>query len=190
MINHSRLTLPQGKMAVLALTGAALLMLPATAQAQYDGMLVGTVNNSTTLYGPPVPVKRTITEESVATRQTPFGETTTHSFRTYDATPRHTAPAVRTYSYNYLDPTKVEPAAGMPRAIGTSDIAAVQQILRSRGYYTGPIDGALGGDTTQALRFYQAHNNLTASGAINDETLYSLGLIDRLTVPVGDFYTP
>lgn len=181
-------TRPHLKLLSLALAGSALLLMPAPAQAQYEGVLVGTVGNSQTLYGPPVLTQRTITEETVATRNTPFGETTTHSFRTYDATPPYTERSVRTY--NYADPYEIEPAAGFPRVIDSGDIAAVQQVLRHRGYYQGPVNGALNPETSHALRFYQAHNNLIASGGINDETLYSLGLIDRLTVPVGDLYIP
>lgn len=49
-----------------------------------------------------------------------------------------------------------------------------QQALRDQGFYYGPIDGAPGDETTQALRRYQIRNGLAVSGKLNEETLRSL----------------
>jgi peptidoglycan hydrolase-like protein with peptidoglycan-binding domain len=54
--------------------------------------------------------------------------------------------------------------------------AAVQRELRSRGYYNGEIDGAIGPRSRAAIRAYQADYGLDITGGITRELLDSLGL--------------
>ena len=45
------------------------------------------------------------------------------------------------------------------------------------GYYDGPIDGALGPMTREAIAAYQADNGLSVTSAIDEPTLATLGLV-------------
>jgi hypothetical protein len=55
-------------------------------------------------------------------------------------------------------------------------IAETQSLLQQMGYYRGEVDGLLGPLTREALAAYQADNGLTATAAIDQPTLDSLGL--------------
>lgn len=63
-----------------------------------------------------------------------------------------------------------------------------QQALRDQGFYYGPVDGAPGDETTQALRRYQIRNGLAVSGQLNEETLRSLQI--RGAAPSSPATTP
>ena len=67
------------------------------------------------------------------------------------------------YGYNGLPPDQV--------------IVDVQQQLQRDGYYDGPIDGALGPMTREAIAAYQADNGLAITSAIDEPTLAALGLV-------------
>ena len=54
--------------------------------------------------------------------------------------------------------------------------AQVQRALAVRGYYYGPIDGILGPGTRGAIQRYQIDHGLYATAAIDEPTLYRLGL--------------
>ena len=54
---------------------------------------------------------------------------------------------------------------------GLSDVAGVQVFLTSRGFEPGPVDGAFGDKTSNALKNYQASVGLSQSGVIDTETL-------------------
>ena len=54
---------------------------------------------------------------------------------------------------------------------GMTNTAGVQSFLTSRGFEPGPIDGAFGEKTANALRSYQASVGLNQSGSIDDATL-------------------
>jgi hypothetical protein len=54
--------------------------------------------------------------------------------------------------------------------------AQVQRALAARGYYYGPIDGILGPGTRSAIQRYQIDHGLYATAAIDEPTLYRLGL--------------
>jgi hypothetical protein len=66
------------------------------------------------------------------------------------------------YGYNDLPPGDV--------------VSDTQRALAQQGYYNGPIDGMLGPMTRSALRGFQADHGLAATAAIDQPTLYSLGL--------------
>ena len=54
---------------------------------------------------------------------------------------------------------------------GLSNTAGVQLFLTSRGFEPGPIDGAYGDRTADAIRSYQASVGLGQTGSINDELI-------------------
>jgi hypothetical protein len=53
-------------------------------------------------------------------------------------------------------------------------VSSVQSSLNNQGYYNGPIDGAMGPGTRQAIASYQNDNNLNVTGHINGPLLQSL----------------
>jgi putative peptidoglycan binding protein len=66
------------------------------------------------------------------------------------------------YGYNGLPPNQV--------------VVDVQAQLQRDGYYSGPVDGALGPMTRQAIAAYQADHGLAITSAVDEPTLSSLGL--------------
>ena len=54
------------------------------------------------------------------------------------------------------------------------DVKEVQQTLRDKGYYPGPIDGILGSRTRAALRQYQKDENLPVTGRLDADTARKL----------------
>ena len=52
----------------------------------------------------------------------------------------------------------------------------VQRALAQRGYYYGPVDGILGPGTRHAIQRYQIDRGLAVTAAIDEQTLYTLGL--------------
>lgn len=68
------------------------------------------------------------------------------------------------YTYNNLLPDQV--------------VTNVQNALKELGYYSGNITGSLGASTRHALSAYQADNGLDVTGAVDEETVRSLGLFE------------
>ena len=66
------------------------------------------------------------------------------------------------YGYNDLPPGDV--------------VSDTQRALAQQGYYRGPIDGLMGPGTRGALRRFQMDHGLAVTAAIDQPTLYSLGL--------------
>ena len=79
------------------------------------------------------------------------------------------SPYYNNYSYN-------GPIFGYGYASPFDVTAQVQRALASRGYYYGPIDGILGPGTRNAIQRYQIDHGLYATAAIDEPTLYRLGL--------------
>lgn len=52
----------------------------------------------------------------------------------------------------------------------------IQQALADKGYYTGPVNGAWGADSVEALKKFQADQNLTVDGKLGSLSLIALGL--------------
>ena len=52
----------------------------------------------------------------------------------------------------------------------------VQQALADRGYYTGPINGAWTSDCVDALKRFQADQNIGSDGKLGALSLIALGL--------------
>jgi len=57
-----------------------------------------------------------------------------------------------------------------------SENKAVQSRLKDLGYYTGPIDGYLGGNTVPAIRAFQRDDGLSVDGIVGKQTLQALGV--------------
>jgi peptidoglycan hydrolase-like protein with peptidoglycan-binding domain len=53
-------------------------------------------------------------------------------------------------------------------------VEQAQQKLRAEGLYNGPIDGVLGGETTQAVRKYQQKHGLQQTATLDQNTMQSL----------------
>ncbi len=56
------------------------------------------------------------------------------------------------------------------------EVTSIQQRLKSWGYYNGDIDGIYGWQTTNAVRLFQAKNNLSVDGVAGPQTLAAIGL--------------
>ena len=56
-------------------------------------------------------------------------------------------------------------------------VANVQSALQEQGYYQGEIDGILGPQTRAALAEYQSAQGLEATGAVDEPTLETLGMV-------------
>ena len=62
-------------------------------------------------------------------------------------------------------------------AVGTlSENKAVQSRLKDLGYYDGPIDGYLGGNTVPAIKAFQRDYGLSVDGIVGKATLSALGV--------------
>ena len=57
-----------------------------------------------------------------------------------------------------------------------SQIAAVQESLRERGFYYGEINGEESNETAAAITRFQVRSGIEVTGELNEETLRSLGL--------------
>src|SRR5437879_1522329 len=57
-------------------------------------------------------------------------------------------------------------------------IKQIQQALKDRGVYSGPVDGVMRGETRDAIRSFQEANNLhvTTEESMDDETRRALGI--------------
>ncbi len=73
-------------------------------------------------------------------------------------------------------------AAGVSRAAGNPDVAALQVGLRARNVYVGTIDGLFGNETSAAVRELQLRAGLPATGAFGPGTRRLLGAYARPTV--------
>ena len=71
--------------------------------------------------------------------------------------------------------------AGTASHPGTPDpdrIQQIQQALKDKGVYSGPVNGVMGPETRDAIRSFQKANNLhvTAEESMDDETRRALGI--------------
>lgn len=63
-----------------------------------------------------------------------------------------------------------------PTAFSVEDIKGVQMALKNRGYDPGEINGMLSSETQEAIRQFQAANNLPVTGKIDERTQLALGV--------------
>jgi hypothetical protein len=68
------------------------------------------------------------------------------------------------------------PIFGYGQAAPGDVTVEVQRALAQQGYYYGPIDGILGPGTRSAIQRYQIDHGLAVTAAIDEQTLYRLGL--------------
>jgi peptidoglycan hydrolase-like protein with peptidoglycan-binding domain len=61
-------------------------------------------------------------------------------------------------------------------AQGSDTVKSVQQALKDKGLYSGPVDGINGVSTKSAVKKYQEDQHLSADGRIGPKTLDSLGI--------------
>lgn len=88
------------------------------------------------------------------------------------------------YAPYYYDPYYYGPApyyyappVGVPAGAYAGSVEIdVQRALAHRGYYRGPVDGAIGPQTRAAIRTYQVDRGLPVSGHIDGPLLKSLNL--------------
>ena len=59
---------------------------------------------------------------------------------------------------------------------GSSSVSRVQRALKTRGYYSGSIDGDAGSGTRAAIRGFREDNGLGSSSRIDSTLLRALGL--------------
>ena len=60
----------------------------------------------------------------------------------------------------------------------SEEVRSIQQALKSRGYYTGNIDGIFGTATKNAVTAFQRDNGLKVDGIAGKETLKALNIAD------------
>lgn len=90
----------------------------------------------------------------------------------------------QSYYYSNYYPTTPAAIYNEAAAVGecvpvqvTGDVVTrVQQALRARRFYSGPVDGVSGASTRSAIRTYAATVGLPSNGAIDANLLASLGL--------------
>ncbi len=64
-----------------------------------------------------------------------------------------------------------------PRASAENgDTKKVQETLRDKGYYKGPVDGIMGHQTRMAIRQYQESEKLQVNGHLDGDTAAKLGV--------------
>jgi lipid-binding SYLF domain-containing protein len=66
---------------------------------------------------------------------------------------------------------------GIGTASSVENIRQVQIALKNRGYYAGDINGMLSTQMQDALRKFQAANNLPVTGVLDDRTQAALGVV-------------
>ena len=55
-------------------------------------------------------------------------------------------------------------------------VRVIQSKLKNWGYYDGAVDGVFGSQTTQAVKYFQRKNGLSADGIVGPATLKALGM--------------
>lgn len=69
-----------------------------------------------------------------------------------------------------------------------SENKAIQSRLKDLGYYTGPIDGYLGGNTIPAIKAFQRDYGLSVDGIVGPQTLQALGVSVGSSQASSDLY--
>ncbi|MFC5447325.1 CAP domain-containing protein [Paenibacillus aestuarii] len=66
------------------------------------------------------------------------------------------------------------PAFAFGKGAKGPDVFAVQGMLKSLGYYSGPITGYYGNQTTEGVKAFQSKYGLPVTGNVDDQTLQSI----------------
>ena len=56
------------------------------------------------------------------------------------------------------------------------EVRTIQSKLKNWGYYDGAVDGIYGSQTTEAVKYFQRKNGLSADGVVGAATLRALGM--------------
>jgi len=67
-------------------------------------------------------------------------------------------------------------AAALRRGSRGDDVTTLQKKLRNWGYYSGTVDGIFGGQTEEAVKYFQRKNGLTPDGIVGQATAKALGM--------------
>lgn len=70
------------------------------------------------------------------------------------------------------EPTMAEKKAGETKSRPSAK--QIQTALKNAGYYQGPVDGRIGKGTRQAIKAFQAANNLSSDGKVGKKTWAAL----------------
>jgi peptidoglycan hydrolase-like protein with peptidoglycan-binding domain len=97
---------------------------------------------------------------------------------TAKTTTAKTTPKSRTAATKTTKGKKTVRKASAPRQLApTKDrYQQIQQALANKGYYSGEPNGAWGPDSVEALKRFQADQNLTPDGKLGSLSLIALGL--------------
>jgi lipid-binding SYLF domain-containing protein len=79
---------------------------------------------------------------------------------------------------------------GLGTASTVEDIKQVQIALKNRGYDPGDINGMVSSQTQEAVRKFQAANNLPVTGILDDRTQAALGVTVKGTSNPDTFHAP
>src|SRR5262245_16108281 len=74
------------------------------------------------------------------------------------------------------DPSETDPTRGKPIKIDESRALQIQQALKQRGFYTGELTGVYDQVIVEAMRCFQAQENIPATGYPTAHALKRLGL--------------
>lgn len=61
----------------------------------------------------------------------------------------------------------------------SEEVRQIQQVLKSKGYYVGNVDGIFGTQTKNAVTAFQRDNGLRVDGIAGSQTLKALGLAEN-----------
>ena len=67
-------------------------------------------------------------------------------------------------------------------------VTTIQTKLKNWGYYNGAVDGIFGSQTSEAVRYFQRKNGLTADGVVGSATQAALGMSSPENQQSGDVY--
>lgn len=67
-------------------------------------------------------------------------------------------------------------AAAVRQGSSGQTVKQIQTKLKNWGYYTGAVDGIFGPKTTEAVKYFQRKNGLTADGIVGTKTAAALGI--------------
>lgn len=65
-----------------------------------------------------------------------------------------------------------------------SQVRRVQTALRAKGFDPGPINGVVGTKTKEAVQKFQVRFGIKATGAIDNQTLFALGVVGNKSATV------
>jgi peptidoglycan hydrolase-like protein with peptidoglycan-binding domain len=85
--------------------------------------------------------------------------------------------------YGQPAPYQPAPMVGAAPSLMQVYTATVQEELARRRYYSGPIDGVLGGQTRTAIRDFQEDNGLPVTGEVSLELVNYLRLVTTAAAP-------